>query len=146
MLTFNPDLLTPTTLTYSLFNLSYALSHCFDMLTLTFLTIWLRCEHAGSSRSGFVGRGGTSFAGSGGSGFAGRGEASFAGHSGSGFAGRGETCFAGSSGHGFAGRKLVVVELSFSPPWQSSFAGSKLVAGNSHSRPSDNLASLGASW
>jgi len=34
------------------------------MLTLTSLTIWLRWEQAGSSGSGFTGRGETDFAGS----------------------------------------------------------------------------------
>jgi len=62
------------------------------MLTLTSLTIWLRWEQAGSSRSSLAGRGETNFTGS----------------SGSGFAGRGESGFAGSSGSGFAVSKLVV--------------------------------------
>jgi len=97
MFTFTTELLAHTTLTYSLSNLQYALSHCSDMLTRTSLTIWLCWVQAGSS--------------------------------GSGFAGRGEIGFTGSSGSGFTGSKLVAVEYSLSPLWQSGFAGSELVAG-----------------
>jgi len=79
-----------------------------DMLTLTLLTIWLRWEQACSSKSSIAGRGETSCAGS----------------SGSGITGRGETSFAGSNGSGSAGTKLVAVEWSLSPLWQSGFAGS----------------------
>jgi len=50
------------------------LSHCSDIITLTSLTIWLHWEQAGSSGSGFAGRGETSFAGSSGAGYTGRGE------------------------------------------------------------------------
>ena len=48
MLTFTTDLLAHTTLPHSLSYLTYAWSHCSDMLTLTSLTMWLRWEHAGS--------------------------------------------------------------------------------------------------
>jgi len=77
-----------------------------------------------------------------------------AGSSRSGFADRGETSFAGSSGSGFAGRKLVEVEWSLSPLWQSGFAESKLVvvdlaslvAVDLASLEAVDLTSLGASW
>jgi hypothetical protein len=81
-----------------------------------------------------------------------------AGSSGSGVADRGEISFPGSSGFGFAGSKLVAVECSLSPLWQTGFAGSKLVAGEFWLWPlwqsgstgskllAVDLASLGASW
>jgi len=51
---------------------------------------------------------------------------------------RGESGVTGSSGSGFDRRKLVAVECSLSPLWQSRFAGSKLLV--------VDPASLGASW
>jgi hypothetical protein len=64
----------------------------------------------------------------------------------SGFTGRGKPSFAGSSGSGFAGSKLVGVECSRSPLWQSGFTGSKLVAVDRTSLVAVDLVSLGASW
>jgi len=100
MLTFTTDLLDHTTLTYSLSNLSYALSHSSDMVTLTSLTIWLCWEQADSSGSGFTGRGETSFAGSSGSGFTGRKLVVV------------EWSLSPLRQSGFAGSKLVAVNLA----------------------------------
>jgi len=61
---YNSDMLTLTTLTYSLLKLWHACSHRSDMLTLTSLTMWLRWEQAGSVWSSFIGRGESGFAGS----------------------------------------------------------------------------------
>jgi len=98
--TFTTDLLSHKTPTYSLSNLSYALSHCSDMVTLTSLKIWLCWEQAGSSGSGFAGRGATSFAGSNGSGFSGSKLVAVA------------WSLSPLRQSGFAGSKLVAVDLA----------------------------------